>query len=468
MKKISSQISGALIGLFFVGFIILLVATDQLLKKNLQDQLVDDLKIQCVLIDNLLPQHTDSIHLAVSRLSKMVNARITIIDQSGEVLGESDEHHKLADLDNHLNRDEVQEALRNIDGFGSSIRYSQTIKEDLVYTAYKTDRQRFIRLAKQQLFVDSVVWKVRWLLFASAFGAIVIVLIMVPRVSRSLTKPLTDIITAAEEIKGGNYDREIIVSEDNEVGELGKILNSMSAKLKGDIIQLNKLQEIRKDFVANASHELRTPISSIRGFVETLLDGAYHDEEVSRKFLERTLSNVIRLENIVNDMLDLSKLEVRDKGLSLRYFDVGEHVRPILSDFEEPANKKGLELKFESSLPAEYKLFADPYQFEKAMTNLIENAVKYTENGYVKVSVEKVDKEVVVTVEDTGQGIKQEDLVRIFERFYRVDKGRSRQQGGSGLGLSIVKHVMEIHNGHVRVDSQLNKGSKFILTFPIT
>lgn len=242
----------------------------------------------------------------------------------------------------------------------------------------------------------------------------------------------------------------------------------MSAKLKGDIIQLNKLQEIRKDFVANASHELRTPISSIRGFVETLLDGAYHDEEVSRKFLERTLSNVIRLENIVNDMLDLSKLEVRDKGLSLRYFDVGEQVRPILADFEEAANKKGLELKFESSLTAEFKLLADPYQFEKAMTNLVENAVKYTEKGYVKVSAQKIDKEVIVTVEDTGKGIKQEDIARIFERFYRVDKGRSREQGGSGLGLSIVKHVMEIHNGHVRVESEVNKGSRFILTFPIT
>ncbi|MBL7996773.1 HAMP domain-containing protein [bacterium] len=466
MKKISSQISAALIILFLVGFIILLVITDQLLKKNLQDQIVEDLKIQCVLIDNLLPQDTDSIQLAVSRLSKMVDARITVIDPSGDVLGESDEHHKLADLDNHLNRDEVQEALRNIDGFGFSIRYSQTVKEDLVYTAYKSDRQRFIRLAKQQRFVDSVVWKVRWLLFASAFGAIAIVLIMVPRVSRSLTRPLTDIITAAEDIKGGNYDREILVSEDNEIGELGKILNSMSAKLKGDIIQLNQLQEIRKDFVANASHELRTPISSIRGFVETLLDGAYHDEEVSRKFLERTLSNVIRLENIVNDMLDLSKLEVRDKGLSLRYFDVGEHVRPILSDFEERANKKGLDLKFESSLPADYKLFADPYQFEKAMTNLIENAVKYTENGYVKVSVQKVNEEVAVTVEDTGHGVRQEDITRIFERFYRVDKGRSRQQGGSGLGLSIVKHVMEIHNGSVRVESEINKGSRFILTFP--
>lgn len=468
MKKISSQISLALISLFLVGFILLLVVTDQVLKKNLQTQIVDDLKIQCVLIDDLLPRNPDSLQSAVHTLSKMVEARVTIIDRSGKVLAESDDQHRLEELDNHLDREEVQEALRNIDGFGSSVRYSNTVREDLVYTTYKTDHQRFVRLGKQQAFVSGIVWKVRWLLFAAALGAIVIVLIMVPRVSRTVTKPLTDIITAAEEIKAGNYDREIIVSETNEIGELGRILNSMSAKLKGDIVQLNKLQEIRKDFVANASHELRTPISSIRGFVETLLDGAYHDEEVSRKFLERTLSNVIRLENIVNDMLDLSKLEVRDKGMSLRYFDVGEHVRPILSDFEETANKKGLELKYESSLQAGFKLLADPYQFEKAMTNLIENAVKYTEKGFVKVSAQSDEKILSVIVEDTGTGIKPEDLSRIFERFYRVDKGRSRQQGGSGLGLSIVKHVMEIHNGQVRVESAVGQGSKFILTFPIT
>ena len=468
MKKISSQISVALIGLFFVGFIILLLVTDLLLKKNLQSQIIEDLQIQCVLIDNLLPQNSDSLQPDINRLSKMIRARVTVIDRSGKVLAESDEHHRVEELDNHLNREEIQEALGNIDGFGSSIRYSETIKEDLVYTAFRTENQRFIRLAKQQEFVGDVVWKVRWLLFASAFGAIVIVLIMVPRVSRTVTKPLTDIIKAAEDIKSGNYDREIIVSGDNEIGELGRILNSMSAKLKGDILELNKLQEIRKDFVANASHELRTPISSIRGFVETLLDGAYHDEEVSRKFLERTLSNVIRLENIVNDMLDLSKLEVRDKGLSLRYFDVGEQVRPILADFDEAANKKGLELKYESSLPSEFKLLADPYQFEKAMTNLIENAVKYTESGYVKVSAIIEQKNLIVTVEDTGNGIRQEDIGRIFERFYRVDKGRSRQQGGSGLGLSIVKHVMEIHNGQVRVESAVGKGSKFILVFPLS
>lgn len=468
MKKISSQISMALIGLFLIGFVILFLITDQLLKKNLQEQIVEDLKIKCVLIDRLLPVSNDSLQAAVHELSKIVKARVTVIDRTGKVLGESDDRHTLGELDNHLNREEVQDALRHMDGFGSSVRFSETVREDLVYTAYKTDHQRFVRLGKQQAFVNSIIWKVRWLLFAAALGAILVVLFMVPRVSKTVTKPLTDIITAAEEIKGGNYDREIIVSEENEIGELGKILNAMSAKLKGDIVQLNKLQEIRKDFVANASHELRTPISSIRGFVETLLDGAYHDEEVSRKFLERTLSNVIRLENIVNDMLDLSKLEVRDKGMSLRYFDIGEHIRPILTDFEEAALKKGLELKYESSLPADFKLLADPYQFEKAMTNLIENAVKYTEKGFVKVTAQTSENTLVVTVEDTGNGIKQEDLGRIFERFYRVDKGRSRQQGGSGLGLSIVKHVMEIHNGQVRVESEINKGSRFILTFPLT
>ncbi len=467
MKTISTEISRALIVLFLVGFMILLVVVDQVLKRNLQNQIIEDLKIQCVLIEEMLPLEVDSLQRVSHDISKMISARVTVVDKTGKVLAESDEHHRLIDMENHINREEIQQALRDIDGFGWSIRYSETLKEDLVYAAFKTGHDRFVRLAKQQVFVDDVIWKVRWLLIAAAVGAIVVVLVLVPRVSRNVTKPLTDIIAAAEDIKGGNYDREIVVHEQNEIGELSRILNAMSAKLKGDIIQLNKMQEIRKDFVANASHELRTPISSIRGYLETLLDGAYHDEEVSRKFLERSLSNVLRLENIVNDMLDLSLLEVRDKGMSLRYFDVADHVRPVLADFEEAANKKGLELSYESSLPANFKLLADPYQFEKAMTNLIENAVKYTEKGFVRVSAQLTGKELIVAVQDTGNGIRPEDTARIFERFYRVDKGRSREQGGSGLGLSIVKHVMEIHKGQVKVESEVGKGSKFILSFPV-
>lgn len=467
MRRISSQISLALIGLFFVGFVLLLSIVDFTLKNNLQTQLIDQMKIECLLIDDLLPA-ADSLEPAVLRIAHVTEGRLTVLDEKGDILADSEEKNFKQPLENHLNREEVQQAIGSIDGFGASIRHSKSVDEDLIYTAYKSPKGRFIRLSQKQEFEEQIILKVRLIFLTAALAAIILVLLLIPRVSKHITQPLSDIIAAAEEIKAGNYDKEIVAREPNEIGELARILNEMSAKLKGDIQKLNHLQEVRKDFVANASHELRTPISSIRGYVETLLDGALEDEAVSRKFLERALTNVIRLENIVNDMLDLSKLESRDKGLSLRYFDPVTVVNNLIGDFEETANKKGLKLFSHNELPAEFKLFADLYQFEKALINLVENAIKYTEKGQVGIHMNIQNKNFILTVEDTGPGINPDDLSRIFERFYRIDKGRSRQQGGSGLGLSIVKHVMDIHKGSVHVESELGKGTRFVLTFPAT
>ena len=466
MKKFSSQISLALITLLLIGFLLLLIIVDNLLKSNLQSQLIENMKIECVMIDQLLPSSPDSIRQRIPQIAKTTQGRLTVIDLEGNVIGDSEEGHLARPLDNHLHREEVQIARMAFDGFGSSIRHSDSVNDELIYTAYQSPKDRFIRLAKKQAFINEIIFKLRVILIISALGAIGVVLLLIPNISKRITKPLSDIVFAAEEIKKGNYDKEIVVKEDNEIGELSKILNAMSSKLKGDILQLNQLQEIRKDFVANASHELRTPVSSIRGYIETLLDGALHDEEVAKKFLERTMSNIVRLEQIVNDMLDLSKLESRDRGLSLRYIDPVGIVENLAADFREMAAKKGLMIHVESTLDPEFKLFADAYQFEKAVLNLLENAIKYTEQGYVRLSLSSDENSFQFVVEDSGSGIKPEELPRIFERFYRVDKGRSREEGGSGLGLSIVKHVMEIHKGSVKVDSIPGKGSRFILTFP--
>lgn len=467
MKKISSQISYATITLFLVGIVALLFVVDNLLRKNLQDELIENLKVHCLLIDELLPVQPDSLEREIPMYSRMAGVRITVMDIQGRVLADFDGTRFTRTIENHIMRPEIQMALSDVAGFGYAIRHSGTVDQDLVYTVYKSPKQRFVRVAQNQSFIDGITSQVRFTFYLASVLVVGLMLFLTVRIAKRITRPLTEIIQASSEIKSGNYDKEIIVREDNELGELGRTLNAMSAKLKDDIKQLNKAQEIRKDFVANASHELRTPISSVRGYIETLLDGAYHDEEVSKKFLERAHSNILRLENIVNDMLDLSRLESRDQSLSLRYFNVEQSLRNIVADFEEVARRKNLDLTCTVNLPSDFKFIADPYQFDKAVLNLVENAVKYTEKGRVEVRAQVENKKLVVEVEDTGNGIKQEDMARIFERFYRVDRGRSREQGGSGLGLAIVKHVMEIHKGTVRLESEVGKGSRFILTFPV-
>jgi two-component system phosphate regulon sensor histidine kinase PhoR len=462
MRRISSQLSFILVVFLLVGASLLLVVVDVLLTGLLQAQLTEDLKKQCRIAGLLL---ADSAQQKVMELSRAADVRITLIDRHGAVLADSD--HDPGTMDNHLNRPEIQAALGSLDGLGSSIRHSATVNEDLVYVAYRMQDNRFIRISEKQSLVDTIIVRVRVVFFIACAVAVVLIIFLVERISRRITRPLTDIIAAAEEIRQGNYDKEITVRESNEVGELARILNAMSAKLKGDILKLNEAQGIRRDFVANASHELRTPVSSIKGYLETLLDGAVHDEDVSRRFLQRAMSNVVRLENIVNDMLDLSKLETRDRGLSLRYFDPVATLAALADEFQDRAQRKGLQIEFTSTVPPEFKLMADPYQFDKAMVNLIENAIKYTEAGRVRLHIRLDDGTCMVEVEDTGSGIRPEDVNRIFERFYRVDKGRSRQLGGSGLGLAIVKHVMEIHGGLVSVDSEIGRGTRFTLTFPI-
>lgn len=467
MKKISSQISYATIALFLVGIVALLFVVDNLLRKNLQHELIENLKVHCLLIDELLPVQPDSLEREIPMYSRMAGVRITVMDIQGRVWADFDGTRFTRTIENHIMRPEIQMALSDVAGFGYAIRHSGTVDQDLVYTVYKSPKQRFVRVAQNQSFIDGITSQVRFTFYLASVLVVGLMLFLTVRIAKRITRPLTEIIQASSEIKSGNYDKEIIVREDNELGELGRTLNAMSAKLKDDIKQLNKVQEIRKDFVANASHELRTPISSVRGYIETLLDGAYHDEEVSKKFLERAHSNILRLENIVNDMLDLSRLESRDQSLSLRYFNVEQSLRNIVADFEEVARRKNLDLACTVNLPLDFKFIADPYQFDKAVLNLVENAVKYTEKGRVDVRAKFENKKLVVEVEDTGNGIKQEDTERIFERFYRVDRGRSREQGGSGLGLAIVKHVMEIHKGTVRLESEVGKGSRFILTFPV-
>lgn len=464
MRRISSHISVTLLVVFVIGSLLLFLIVNQVLSYRLQNQLREDLRKQCRMTQFLL-ERSQSIQNDVRELARQTGIRITIVAADGSILADSERDP--AGMDNHLNRPEIQEALGAEDGTGSSIRHSETIGEDLVYVALRTPHRTFIRLAERQAFLQEIVSGVRVVFFLASAGAIVILLVLIHFLARRITRPLSEIVRAAEEIKNGNYQKEIRVSESNEVGDLARIVNEMSAKLKGDIETLSRLQDVRRDFVANASHELRTPVSSIKGYLETLSDGAILDADVSRRFLERALSNVDRLEMIINDMLDLSQLESRDRGLSLRHFNPAETLQSISEEFEEAAKRKGLTVTFHAETPRGFMLMADPYQFEKAVVNLVANAIKYTDAGHVRIRLYSDGQLCSIDVEDTGPGIPAEDVSRIFERFYRVDKGRSRQTGGSGLGLSIVKHVMEIHGGTVLVQSEPGKGTTFTLHFPI-
>ncbi|MDB6058907.1 MAG: sensor histidine kinase [Verrucomicrobiales bacterium] len=231
-----------------------------------------------------------------------------------------------------------------------------------------------------------------------------------------------------------------------------------------DVTRIKALEETRREFVANVSHELRTPLSMIKGFSETLLTGAMHDPDVSTRFLQGIDKHAVRLARLIDDLLTISQLESGRVILNLHTVNIRGIVDAVFEDLRERAVAQQMHLKNE--IDSSVVLSADPDRIKQVFWNLIENAIKYGKpNGQVTVSAKPSGEDLVeVEVRDDGRGIPADALPRIFERFYRVDKARSREAGGTGLGLAIVKHIVQSHGGKVRAESTMGAGTAFFFT----
>jgi two-component system phosphate regulon sensor histidine kinase PhoR len=232
-----------------------------------------------------------------------------------------------------------------------------------------------------------------------------------------------------------------------------------------DVSELARLETMRREFVANASHELRTPLAAIRGFAETLLGDSTLSEDQRRSYLEVIDRHAGRLGTLVNDLLELSRIESGQAPLDQQPVDIAEVASGLLRDCEARVVEKGLEAASEATGAA--VAWADPQAVWQIVSNLLDNAIKYTEpGGRIQIRIQGDPRWVRVEVSDTGVGIPERDLARIFERFYRVDRARSRALGGTGLGLSIVKHLVQSQGGEITVESELGRGSSFRFTLP--
>ncbi len=229
-----------------------------------------------------------------------------------------------------------------------------------------------------------------------------------------------------------------------------------------DITEIRRLDLMKSEFVASASHELRTPLTAIKGFVETLEEGA---EGEKQHFLQIIKRHTDRMINLVSDLLLLSNLEAKERKLEIDNIDLKEVFSNVVNIFKDKVKKK--ELKIELLIPDGFLIIkGDSFFIEQVFINLLDNAIKYTQEGEIKIELFDLDKQVRIEMSDTGVGIPKEHLSRLFERFYTVDKARSRELGGTGLGLSIVKHIVLLHNGRIDVESELGKGSKFLIVLP--
>lgn len=546
----------------------------------LKGELLTEAKLAVLTAENGLREINRDAPQIASALGRAGSARVTIIDRDGRVAGDSEvkpEH--LGELENHLERPEVRDALAV--GSGSAIRYSATLKTDMLYvaTSFKAPTgPAVIRLALPLSAVAQAREQLHTLLGAGLVMVSALALIFSVILSRLISRPLWLIADSAMEIGRGNFRSRLPVRGTDELSQVSRVMNDMSSRIESqmerleqekerldailrgmgeglmvtdgagaitllnpafcelfgispslagsrlieitrhpdlndcyryviseqtehhreiiipgarervllthwvplvddrrklsgvvavfhDISDLKRLEKIRKDFVANVSHELKTPVTIIKGYAEVLLDGLVtSDPDRAVSFVEIIRNHVERQAELISDLLTLSELESKEFALALHPLNLTDPVRRAITLLEPKAGNKSVSIRLAGfdNLP---QLLIDPGRIEQVLINLLDNAVKYSPaGGAIDLTACFEDNIVTVSVQDQGPGIPPQSLGRVFERFYRVDEGRSRDEGGSGLGLAIVKHIVQLHGGSVAVESMPGRGSVFSFT----
>ena len=513
------------------------------------------------------------------KATKDINARVTIIDTDGTVLGDS-----ILDKDsmvNHANRPEIKQALSG--EIGQSVRFSTSGRERMIYFVVPVMSDRtvigVVRAAIPWSEVEASQSHIRWSIGTAIFVALILMMGVGSSFTSPMIVPLQEMTAVAQEMAEGKLDTVLNVTSNDEIGALGRGLNYMAQRLRdnfrqiteernkikailasmndgviaidknGNILLINpavermfhisyeqslgksvievvrnfelekllyealsgaestvhelqilvpdpksfristapltnetgvvgvvavmrditafrQVEKMKTDFVANVSHELRTPLTSIKGFVETLLDGALEEPKTARHFLEIISDETDRLNRLLNDLLCLSKIEAKQREISKVPVELDKLIANTVSILSPQARDKSITISVETKGPLP-TIEADEDMIGQLMINLVDNAVKYTqEGGNIRITTESEKAGIRVAVSDTGIGIASDSVPRLFERFYRVDKARSREMGGTGLGLAIVKHILEVHGGSIEVASRLGQGSTFTFYLP--
>jgi two-component system phosphate regulon sensor histidine kinase PhoR len=466
LKLIAGVFFLLLLALVTVDYFATNVAKDNYIQ-NLTGQLADKGRMLALSLET--PESLDAAR--VRRMAAAAGGRITVVRADGKVMADSEAD--AAGMENHRTRPELVRAFAS--GLGSDIRQSATIGVSFLYVAVPVSGgTSAIRVAFPLAEINRQVSQIRGKILVSTALAFLPAILIAAVVARSISQRFATIMAHAGELARGNFRSRLAQTDSSEFGQLAQTLNDTAGNLQQTVAQLElehaeleKLERVRKDFVINVSHELRTPLASIQGYTETLIDGAIADPDYNMRFLGIIRHNAERLARLTEDLLTLSRVEQKRQKFEFEIHfanalihDAFEMMRPI-------AQKNRIQL-LEERAPEDAVVCCDSEAVSQILSNLMENAIKYTpEGGRISVGAVAQGSMVEFFVRDTGVGIPEEDLPRLFERFYRVDKARSRELGGTGLGLSIVKHLVAAHNGTTRVDSRVHEGSTFAFTLPV-
>ena len=427
-------------------------------------RVMEDMKSVLLLLDATIDWESSDLEKQIVEISSQMNNdyRITIIDNDGSVLADSETGNPET-MENHKNRKEVNEAFQ--DGFGTKVRNSSTIKGSMMYAAYCSPTQhKVIRISIHHDVITDLMKMMVPSIAISLLLALSVAGVLTNKFAASVTKPILEISHKLEGIYDEKIDFNFPHYQYDELNIIARTTTDMSKSVQDYIRKLEKEKTIRQEFFSNASHELKTPLTAIRGYAELLQSGMASDTQMQKEFLGRIHSEVEEMTSLINDILMISRLETKELMPTKEMLCVKSVAEEVKKTLKPLADENNVSLEIHC---CDEFVYMDRSHLQGILSNLMGNAVKYNRpGGFVQTDITMDSTSLSIRVEDSGIGIAKEDQKRIFERFYRVDKGRSKRVAGTGLGLSIVKHVTEFYGGCVSVESQSGVGSTFLVQLP--
>ena len=437
-RKINHQ----LITIAILATVVTMALITLVFRQLLQNQIMEDLKSYAgLLIQADLYQNTD---MYVPDF-KSGNVRITWIDGDGNVLGDTDANQEK--MENHAERPEIQEARRT--GEGVDVRKSETLEDNTYYYAVKLKDGTVLRVSEAA--------QSTWKLVLSAVPGLLVALLIMIAICILLAHMFAKSMIAPLQSLAANLDRpEAQITSDYK--EMEPFLQTIRIQHE-NILRSAKM---RQDFTANVSHELKTPLTAVSGYAELMEAGMVQGDDV-KQYAKEIRHNSSRLLALINDIIHLSEMDRAEYEVAMQRVNLEELIQNNLESLKVSAKQRGVSLRY---VGEPVYVYGNPGLLEELLWNLCDNAIRYNkENGMVKVRVEKHKDQVLLSVSDTGIGISKEHQERIFERFYRVDKSRSKETGGTGLGLAIVKHIVDRHDAELELISTPGEGTEITVRF---
>ena len=389
--------------------------------------------------------------------------RLTIMDLKGRVLADS-AIDALAEMESHLNRPEVQEAIKI--GQGYSRRYSKTLGTTMLYMAKTSDYGDYIvRLALPSSGETGYLKSLLPAIFLSLLLTLSVTFFLAIRFSNTITRPLKEISEEMYKLQHRNPEFHFGKYKYEELNTIAETTTKMSETINNTMEKLEQEKIIRQQFFSNVSHELKTPITSIQGYAELLENNIVTSEEMKTDFLRRIKKETMNMADLINDILMISKLETKQVEVVKTEIRMKSLLEEVLDSLAPLAAKYTIAMNTECE---PVSIMANPKYIHQLLTNLIVNAITYNNpGGMVEVRISEDKNNLLLIVKDNGVGIPPESVSRVFERFYRVDKGRSRKMGGTGLGLAIVKHIVQYYQGSIDLKSELEVGTVISIWLPV-